>query len=215
MLAPLIGPANKASRPTVPPMARAAVCVTARVSVATAVMTNIKKKVSAASRSSDWPFDPRGSVAPRWATVPNIPRSSRLAAIAPPHWASRYGPTRDHGKWRAQANASVTAGLKCAPEICPTALIITKIIRLNVSPIPTCVTPPPVVASMITAPVPANTSANVPTPSASIACVTSRNRARSRRRRRRWLVAVTAAHFHIDTHHFDQGQCKASRVSRQ
>ena len=42
--APEIGPPNIASSPTVPPIAIAAASPTARVSVATAMITNIRKK---------------------------------------------------------------------------------------------------------------------------------------------------------------------------
>ena len=49
MLAPVMGPPNSASRPTVPPMAIAAAAPTARVSVATAMITNIRKAVSTIS----------------------------------------------------------------------------------------------------------------------------------------------------------------------
>ena len=51
MEAPLIGPPTREPRATVPPMAIAAPCSTARVSVATATMTSIRKKVSTASRN--------------------------------------------------------------------------------------------------------------------------------------------------------------------
>ena len=47
--APVIGPPNSASRPTVPPIAIAAAAPTARVSVATAMITNIRNAVSTAS----------------------------------------------------------------------------------------------------------------------------------------------------------------------
>ena len=42
----MTGPPNRASRPTVPPIAIAAAAPTARVSVATAMITNISKAVS-------------------------------------------------------------------------------------------------------------------------------------------------------------------------
>jgi hypothetical protein len=47
--APVTGPPKSASRPTVPPIAIAAAAPTARVSVATAMITNIRKAVSTAS----------------------------------------------------------------------------------------------------------------------------------------------------------------------
>ena len=47
--APVIGPPNSASSPTVPPIAIAAPAPTARVSVATAMITNIRNAVSTAS----------------------------------------------------------------------------------------------------------------------------------------------------------------------
>ena len=47
--APVTGPPKRASSPTVPPMAIAAAAPTARVSVATAMITNIRKAVRIAS----------------------------------------------------------------------------------------------------------------------------------------------------------------------
>jgi hypothetical protein len=47
--APVIGPPNSASRPTVPPIASAAAAPTARVSVATATITNIRNADRTAS----------------------------------------------------------------------------------------------------------------------------------------------------------------------
>ena len=49
MLAPVTGPPKSASSPTVPPMAMAAAAPTARVSVATAMITNIRKAVRTTS----------------------------------------------------------------------------------------------------------------------------------------------------------------------
>ena len=45
----MIGPPNSASSPTVPPIAIAAAAPTARVSVATAMITNIRNAVSTIS----------------------------------------------------------------------------------------------------------------------------------------------------------------------
>ena len=47
--APVIGPPKSASRPTVPPIASAAAAPTARASVATAMITNIRNAVSTIS----------------------------------------------------------------------------------------------------------------------------------------------------------------------
>jgi hypothetical protein len=47
--APVTGPAKSASRPTVPPIAIAAAAPTARVPVATAMITNIRNAVSSSS----------------------------------------------------------------------------------------------------------------------------------------------------------------------
>ena len=51
--APLMGQAKSASSPTVAPMAMAAACPTARVSVAVAMMTNMRKKVKSVSNPKD------------------------------------------------------------------------------------------------------------------------------------------------------------------
>ena len=49
MLAPVTGPPNRASSPTVPPIAMAAAAPTALVSVATAMITNMRKAVRTTS----------------------------------------------------------------------------------------------------------------------------------------------------------------------
>jgi hypothetical protein len=67
----------------VPPIAIAAASPTARVSVATAMITNIRKNVITSSQRSDWPCEPDGSVAPTWAMLPSEPRRIAAAASAP------------------------------------------------------------------------------------------------------------------------------------
>src|SRR6185437_11736894 len=119
--APVTGPPNIASSPTVAPIAIAAASPTARVSVATAMITNIRKNDSTASHRKACPSDPLGSVAPRWATLPSDDRRTSAAAVAKGSCDAKQAATREVGKWRETANASVTAGLKCAPEMCPTA----------------------------------------------------------------------------------------------
>ena len=119
--APLIGPPTIASRPIVPPIAIAAASPTARVSVATARTTNMRKKLSTTSQRNDCASEPDGSVAPTCAMFPSEARRTAAAASAPANCAPQYAPARRHGKCRVSANANVTAPLKCAPETCPTA----------------------------------------------------------------------------------------------
>src|SRR5512146_727463 len=83
MEAPEIGPPTIASSPTVPPIAIAAASPTARVSVATAMITNIRNAVRTISHTNDWVFDPAGSVAPTCASRPSDARSSAAASTAP------------------------------------------------------------------------------------------------------------------------------------
>ena len=85
--APEIGPPNIASRPTVPPIAIAAASPTARVSVATAMITNISKKLITSSQTNDCPCEPDASVAPTWAMSPSEPRRTAAAASAPSNCA--------------------------------------------------------------------------------------------------------------------------------
>jgi hypothetical protein len=89
MDAPVTGPPNIASRPTVAPTAIAAASPTARVSVATAMITNIRKNVSTASHRNACPSDPLGNVAPTCATSPSDARSTSAAAVAPASWAAQ------------------------------------------------------------------------------------------------------------------------------
>ena len=48
-----------------------------------------------------------------------IVESATTTAIPPANWLRQYGGTQRQGKRPAAANPSVTAGLKCAAEICP------------------------------------------------------------------------------------------------
>jgi hypothetical protein len=52
---------------------------------------------------------------------PSEPRKIAAAASAPSSCATQWAPVRGQGKWRLSANAKLKAGLKCAPEMCPTA----------------------------------------------------------------------------------------------
>ena len=67
---------------TVPPMAQPAIWPTARASVATDVMTNIRKKVSTSSMTKAWAAVPVGWVAPSRATGPSRCASNTLASVA-------------------------------------------------------------------------------------------------------------------------------------
>ena len=103
--APVIGPPNIASSATVPPIAIAAPSPTARVSVATAMITNIRKKVSTPSHRKAWPSEPDGSVAPTWATSPSEPRRTQAAASRTGELRRPVAGTRGQGKCRVSANA--------------------------------------------------------------------------------------------------------------
>jgi hypothetical protein len=87
--APLTGPPTSAPSDTAPPMARAAASPTARVSVATAMITSIRKKVRTTSQRKAWRSEPEGSVAPTFATSPSDARRSKAAPTAPPTWAAQ------------------------------------------------------------------------------------------------------------------------------
>ena len=87
--APEIGPPNSAFSPTVPPIAIAAASPTARVSVATAMITNIRKKLSTSSQRNDWRWEPLGMVAPMCAMSPREPRRMAAAVKAPRIWAAQ------------------------------------------------------------------------------------------------------------------------------
>ena len=65
------------------------------------------------------------------------------------------------GSWRDRANAAVTAGLKCAPEVGPNASTMTKMARPKAAATPMAPTSPRAIA-----PQPANTNVKVPTASA-------------------------------------------------
>ena len=72
------------------------------------------------------PMAPMSLTSNGWVTdsplpVPNNPATVRAPAIAPDTWATQYGTTSVQGKCRPDANASVTAGLMCAPDRWPMA----------------------------------------------------------------------------------------------
>ena len=115
--APEIGPPNSASSAIVPPIAMAAASPAARVSVATARITNIRK---ASSRSPNERLRV-GAGRQCGADVRDVAERRTehgRAASAPATVRPSRRPT-DHGKCRVTANASVTAPFKCAPEMCP------------------------------------------------------------------------------------------------
>ncbi len=164
--APEIGPPNIASRPIVPPIAIAAASPTARVSVATAMITNIRNAVMTTSQRNDCASEPEGSVAPTWAMLPSEAlqqrrRRDRADELSPPVPDA----ARRSGKCRVSVNASVTAPLKCAPGDVPDRVDhrhdheaerdrhadVTELVRLRVDH---------------HAPAPAKTSTNVPIASA-------------------------------------------------
>src|SRR3954454_22240931 len=86
--APVTGPPNSASSPTAPPMAIAAAAPTARVSVATATITNISTAVSTPSYRSAVADATWGTVAPSAAGLfGHAASSTNAAAAAPISWA--------------------------------------------------------------------------------------------------------------------------------
>ena len=63
-----------------------------------------------------------GSVAPRLAGLSvHTARRRSAPAVAPSDWAAMYATASRPGKWRVTVNATVTAGLMCAPERWPVA----------------------------------------------------------------------------------------------
>jgi hypothetical protein len=88
--APVSGPNAMAARPTAAAMASAAGAPTARVSVATLMMTSINSAVRTTSRRSARPAAMLGTVAPESAGAPgHTTRSSRAASVAPANWAAQ------------------------------------------------------------------------------------------------------------------------------
>jgi hypothetical protein len=121
MLAPVSGPPIRAQKPTVRPTARAANPAGTRLSVATAMITNIRAKESSHSTPNAFSGAMLGSVAPSWPTGPRTPSRVSDASAAPAHWATTYGTTSAAGNRRTDQKASVTAGLICAPDRWPRA----------------------------------------------------------------------------------------------
>ena len=118
---PEIGPPNIASRAIVPPIAIAAASPTARVSVATARITNMRKAVMTSSKKNDCASEPEerradaGDVAEQGAQEEGREDGARELGrpVAEGAWPGKVA--------LVSAKAKVTAPLKCAPEMCPTA----------------------------------------------------------------------------------------------
>ena len=103
------------------------------MSVATAVITSIRKNVRTTSQAKDWRSDPAGWVTPRSASGPSVARRGSAATVAPRIWADAYAATLDHGRCRPIAKAIETAGLKWAPEMWPSAYTMTAMTRPKAS----------------------------------------------------------------------------------
>ena len=96
-----------------PPIAIAAASPTARVSVATAMITNIRKKLSTSSQRNDCACEPDGSVAPTWAMFPSEPRRIAAAASAPSELRRPVGERRAaRGSGGVSANAKRDGGVE-------------------------------------------------------------------------------------------------------
>ena len=80
--APVSGPANSAHKATVPPIAGPAVGPSARLSVATAVITNMSRKVMINSINNAATVETLGVVEPSEATGPTIALNAAAAATA-------------------------------------------------------------------------------------------------------------------------------------
>uniref|UniRef100_A0A0A9B2E7 Nip1a n=1 Tax=Arundo donax TaxID=35708 RepID=A0A0A9B2E7_ARUDO len=108
------------------------------------------------SMTSDWTSEPVGSVPGKcsW-RPPNMSRSVPEARGAPSICASTYAGSWRHGKRPQVANAKVTAGLKCAPEMWPTAYTITMTASPHTMATPGNVICPFWLALIVTAPHPA------------------------------------------------------------
>ena len=120
--APVIGPPNSASRPTVPPIAIAAAAPTARVSVATAMITNIRNAVSTdLVAPARVPAPTLGTVAPRSAgpARPDRQQQQRAGDGTGELRARCRRPRRAREVPRQREARSSRAGLMCAPGEMP------------------------------------------------------------------------------------------------
>jgi len=70
-----------------------------------------------------------GRVSPALPCLPISAHSSSVAKIAPRNWATTYAGTRFHGKLPRSAKATLTAGLRWAPETVP----MNKMIAVTIS----------------------------------------------------------------------------------
>ena len=73
------------------------------------------------SHARAWRSLDAGVVTPSRTAGPSVARSAAAPTSAPPTWAIAYVATLGHGKWRPIAKPIETAGLKWAPETCPSA----------------------------------------------------------------------------------------------
>ena len=93
MDAPVTGPPNRASRPTVPPIAIAAAAPTARVSVATAMITNIRMARQHALVDEGAADADRGNGRAEIGRLarPDGQQQQSAASVAPMIWAADVG----------------------------------------------------------------------------------------------------------------------------
>ncbi len=149
MLAPQTGPKVIASIATTPPMASPASNPFSFGPVATARMVVISPQVIAASTASapagPTPIAAFGRVTPASAGSPSSSRRASAASVAPMHWAKTYAGTFRQASRRSIANATVTAGFRCAPQIGPTVSIMQNTTSPNANATPACpIAPTPV-----------------------------------------------------------------------
>src|SRR5258708_31341696 len=167
--APVSGPPNRIQPASVKPMAIAAMFPT--LPYAAAWMTVLaRKNVSTASMiiACTPLIFAAGTVWPRFATPGKMKRSSKAAIIAPANCAIQYTTARITSIWRLTSRPSVTAGLTCAPEMCPyVAMMATRISPCaSAATITSAATGVVLLPRIVTAPAPTNTSINVPINSA-------------------------------------------------
>ena len=119
--------------------------LTALLSVATPETTNMRLKEMMNSMTSDCTSEPAGTVPKKCSLAfPNSSRSVRLAAVAPITCAAAYAGTCFQGNRPQVANATETAGFRCAPEMWPTEYTITITASPHTMQMPGNVTVPPV-----------------------------------------------------------------------
>src|SRR4051794_3048991 len=133
--APVTGPTMMMTANTIEPMASPAQPAGARRSIAPKITSTSRNvPISSANTARPTLTSAAYEVTPRPALLPPAPRVAQIATaprIAPTTCAARSPGAERRGILRPGPSATATAGLRCAPDTCPSAYTTPTITSMN------------------------------------------------------------------------------------